>query len=514
MSVSAETRIKEITDLMASPSPEDIALITKAYLFAEKAHKDHKRFSGEPYFEHLFQTAKELAKTGMGPRTIATGFLHDSIEDVGISRETIRTEFGPDILFLVEGVTKLGQLKYKGAERHTESLRKLFVATSQDLRVLIIKLMDRLHNMRTLKYVPERKRKRIAEETIEIFAPLAHRLGMGLVRRELEDLAFPYVNPEEHKKTQELLKQKSKALLADLEALNKSLKREMGLAGITNLRTDFRVKGLYSLFRKLKRKGDIEKIYDVSALRVIVGTVGECYQTLGIIHAHWRPLPGKIKDYIAFPKPNGYQSLHTTVFTGKGSIVEIQIRTEQMHQEAEYGIASHVLYKQDTEGKKVSHGKQTNFEWLRQLLPRISPIAPRGAKQTPTASSGIAAPEWVRSLGENEDTEGNEYIDSLKGDFFNHRVFVFTPKGDVVDLPVNSSPIDFAYAIHSDIGDHMAGVKVNGKMVTLETTLHNGDIVEIQTRNSARPTAKWLELVKTTLAARHIRNALAKQKHR
>ncbi len=327
--------VKELIDSLHSPSKADIALVSKAYEFAEDRHKNHKRFSGEPYFVHLYTTAKSLAEIGMGASTVAAGLLHDSIEDVGVTREEIKKEFGDDVLFLIEGVTKLGQVKYRGAERHVESLRKFFVAIAQDLRVLVIKLMDRLHNMQTLEHVPEAKRRRIALETLEIYAPLADRLGMGKLKGDLEDLAFPYVYPEQFEMVSKISKERSAAARAELGRVFKELSGKLAEERVGNVRMDFRIKHLYSLYKKLVRKNmDIEKVYDLSALRIVVLTVADCYRVLGIIHSLWRPLPGRIKDYIAVPKPNGYQSLHTTIFTGDGSLVEIQIRTEEMHRDA------------------------------------------------------------------------------------------------------------------------------------------------------------------------------------
>jgi GTP pyrophosphokinase len=495
-------------------------LVEKAYNFVAEAHKDHKRFSGEPYLVHLVETAKGLAGLGMTARTIAAGLLHDSIEDVGVKPETIEKEFGKEVRFLVEGVTKLGQFKYRGAERHRESLRKLLVATGQDARVLIIKLMDRLHNMRTLQHVPSEKQKRIALETLEIYAAIAHRLGMGLVRRELEDTAFKYAYPEEYAEAKKLLSERADETSERLEKMSRALKKELAANGITKFHIERRVKGLWSLWQKLKRKGgDIESVFDVAAIRVVVPDVADCYRVLGLVHNLWQPLPNKIKDYIAFPKPNGYQGLHTTIFSGDGGIVEIQIRTEEMHQEAQYGIAAHVMYKEGSKGgsqpaspRPPSRGG-SSFDWIRSLMPKLKrpgtaekkdaaaaemrPRARYGAPETPT---------WLSEL--EEETSDPDFETTLKTDIFTHRVFAFTPKGDVVDLPANSSPIDFAYAIHSDIGDHVFGAKVNGKMVSLDTMLHNGDIVEIQTKKSAEPKQKWLDFAKTTLARRHIRHTL------
>ena len=513
---------KDITALMSASSASDKEFVEKAYDFAAEAHKDHKRLSGEPYLAHLAETAKGLAEMGLGAKTVAAGLLHDSIEDVGVSPQTLEKEFGKEIRFLVEGVTKLGAFKYRGAERHSESLRKLLVATSKDARVLLIKLMDRLHNMRTLKYVSPEKRRRIAVETLEIYAAIAHRLGMGQVRRELEDLAFEHASLKEYEETKKLLTEAAKRSEERIDGMVKKLRRALGEAGIKGFRSDYRLKGVYSFYRKLNRKeGDVTRIHDIVALRVVVPTIAECYRVLGIVHELWQPLPNKIKDYIAFPKPNGYQSLHTTVFTGDGGIVEVQIRTPEMHEEAEFGIASHVSYKEGPES-----GAQSSFDWIKSLVPGFS----RGGRATekPARASGkphetgetlsrgrqrygaIGGPHWLESLSHEEDDP--DFETALRTDLFSHRVFVFTPKGDVVDLPVSATPIDFAYAIHSDIGDHMAGSKVNGKLVPLDTILHNGDIVQIDTKKSARPTSRWMEAAKTALARRHIRTALEKGK--
>lgn len=517
--------VKEIVGLMNGPSKEDAALVEHAYTFAAEAHKDHKRLSGEPYLIHLVETAKSLAKLGMSAKTIAAGLLHDSIEDVGVTPEQIEKAFGKDgkeIRFLVEGVTKLGQFKYRGAERHRESLRKLLVATGKDARVLIIKLMDRLHNMRTLEHVPEEKRKRIALETLEIYAAIAHRLGMGLVRRELEDLAFQYAYPEQYAEAKKLLTERSQETSERLEKMSRALKKELAANGITRFHSEQRVKGLWSLWQKLQRKGgDIDNVFDIAALRVIVPDVSDCYRVLGFVHNLWQPLPNKIKDYIAFPKPNGYQGLHTTIFSGDGGIVEIQIRTEAMHKEAQFGIAAHVKYKEGSApgngGIKTQGRGGSSFDWIRSLIPgfrkaQSSPTTaqtPEQIQQRSRARYGAPeAPEWLAEL--EEETRDPDFEMTLKTDIFTHRVFVFTPKGDVVDLPVNSSPIDFAYAIHSDVGNRVSGAKVNGKLVSLDTVLENGDIVEIQTKKNAKPSKKWLDFAKTTLARRHIRHTFEK----
>lgn len=460
---------REIISSMNTASPEEIALIEKAYAFAEKAHKDQKRFSGDPYFNHVFGTAKNLAELGMDGTTIAAGLLHDTIEDVGVLPAVIEQEFGKDILFLVQGVTKLGTVKFRNSTQHNESMRKLFIAMSEDLRVLIIKLADRLHNMRTLHFVLEEKQRRIAGETLEIYAPLAYRFGMRKLSRELEDLAFPFVMADEYQKIKGLTKQKKSENIERLEKFYKSVRKALAEEHIEVVKTEYRLKSLYSLHKKiLKKKGELEKIYDIIALRIIVKDVADCYRVLGIIHGTWRPLPGRIKDYIAFPKPNGYKSLHTTIFTGDGSIVEVQIKTEEMHTQAELGIASHLTYKGESK-KKIG---------------------------------------WIKDMVQDQEPHKKTFVNSLKSDFLKERIFVFTPKGDVIDLPVDSSPIDFAYSVHSDIGNHMAGVKVNGKMSSLNKPLKNGDIVEIITKNSAKPSAKWIEFCKTTLAQKHIRAVL------
>jgi GTP pyrophosphokinase len=309
--------LKAILSEMTSKSPEDVSLVTRAYDFAEEAHRPQKRYSGDPYFVHTAEVGFYLAQVGMDAAAIAAGLLHDTIEDAGVKPQTISEQFGEDVLVLVEGVTKLGTLRYRGMERHTESLRKLFAATAKDIRVLIIKLMDRLHNARTLEHVPKiEKRTRIALETLEIYAPIADRLGMSVAKQELEDAAFPWAHPKEYEKTRELLKERRNENEKRLEKTEHDLKRELADAGIRNFRTEARIKGVYSLYRKLERKDwDITKIYDILALRIIFPTVADCYSALGIIHGHWRPVPGKIKDYIAFPKPNGYQSIHTTIYS-------------------------------------------------------------------------------------------------------------------------------------------------------------------------------------------------------
>lgn len=509
------TTVKEILAEMKSASPTDTALVEKAYTFAQNAHKDDVRYSGEPYFVHPSAAAKILASLGMDASTVAAGLLHDAIEDGKASPEEVEREFGKDVLFLVEGVTKLGKHKYRGAERHAESLRRLLVATSSDVRVLIIKLADRYHNMLTIEHVPEEKRKRIALETLEIYAPLADRLGMGRMKKNLEDLAFPAIDPDAYTHAMEVRKLKTKETEDGLKRVQKELQRELAKRGLRNFRTEVRMKGLWSLHKKLQRKGDdITDIHDIAALRAIVQSVDDCYAALGVIHARFRPLPGGFKDYIAFPKPNGYQSLHTTVITQDAGVVEMQVRTEGMHKAAQFGIASHMSYKQL--GKAAGKGafEMLSFSWIRDLVPALLNFSKKGepAAPTPTKSKKTEAdmPLWLSELADVHTSmaESKEFVERLKEDFFSHRVFLFTPKGDVVDLPIHSTPIDFAYAIHSDLGNHMQGAKVNAKMVAFDTPLRNGDIVEIIKRDSAHPTAKWLDMAKTTVARKHIRAVL------
>ncbi|MDD5152833.1 MAG: RelA/SpoT family protein [Candidatus Pacebacteria bacterium] len=471
--------VDDILKHMKSSSKNSRMLVAKAYAYAEKAHEGQVRYSGGPYFAHAAFAAQSLAIIQMDATTIAAGLLHDTIEDGKVPAKTIEKEFGKTICFLIEGVTKLGKLKYRGAERHVESLRKFFIAMSEDIRVLLIKLADRLHNIQTLEHVPEEKRKRIAIETLEIYARLADRLGMGKWRGVFEDAAFPYAYPEDYEKVVTTIKSIRVADEEYAKKIHRSIQKELAKSGIQDAKVDYRVKSLFSLWRKLQRKDmDPEKVFDILAVRVIVKSVEECYRALGIIHKHWRPVPGRIKDYIAIPKPNGYQSLHTTIFRGDGGIIEIQIRTEEMHLEALYGIAAHLAYK---ESKNKTIGPGSDISWVQDL---------------------------VKFQKEAENTD--VFLKNLKMDFFRHRVFVFTPQGDVLDLPEESSPIDFAYAIHSDIGDHVSGAKINGKLVSLDTKLKNSDIVEIETKDSASPGPKWLDYAKTTMAKRHINAYLEK----
>lgn len=507
---------KDIITKMHEPTEADRHLIEKAYDIAEKAHEGATRYSGEPYMVHVAAIGYKLAAMGVGPRTIAAGLLHDTIEDTTLTAEDIKREFGEEILFLVEGVTKLSSVRYYGRDRHNESLRKLFVATSQDIRVLIIKLNDRLHNMETLSHIPPEKQVRIARETLEIYVPVAHRLGMGKIRKELEDLAFPYVYPEEFKKVTKLISKQNDSLTEILEKERKVLQKRLADSALLDFHTSYRVKGLFSLYHKLKRKDwEIDDVYDLLAMRVVVPSIEDCYRTLGIIHELWRPLPGRMKDYIAFPKPNGYQSIHTTVTSKNGVIMEIQIRTRKMHHESEFGVASHLIYKSPTLGSTA----QPSVGRFANLIPSLfRPFTKRDDSAPDLALTKDAPhyekiPQWISKIGDLSTKEkveglGSEFSDAIKQDFFSSRIFVFTPNGDVVDLPVGATPIDFAYAIHSEIGNKMSGAKVNKKLVQLDTELKNGDRVEIETKKNAKPSKKWLDMTKTSVAKRHIRAEL------
>ena len=472
-----DTNPERIFALLPDIKEKDKALIIRACEFAKNAHEGQLRKSGEPYYNHVFATGINLAILRMDVDTIAAGIMHDVLEDTPVTKEEMVEAFGEHITKLVEGVTKLGKLRYSGVERHVESLRKFFVAMADDIRVVVIKLCDRLHNIETLQYVSPEKQKRIALETLELHARLADRLGMGRLKAQLEDAAFPYVYPEDYKKTVELFEMMRPISDDQLERVVGKLKEELVIFDVEIERIDHRIKHLYSLWQKLKRyKMDTTKVHDVVALRILVPTISDCYQALGVIHGLYRPVPGRFKDYIAVPKPNGYRSLHTTIFSGDGTTLEIQIRTPEMHREAEYGIASHLSYKElGKHANKEEIKKKTG--WTKELL------------------------EWQQDVEHHK-----EFMKNLKNDFFENRVFVLTPQGDVIDLPEGSTPIDFAYAVHSDIGDHTAGAKVNGKLVPLDTKLQNRDVVEIDVKESSTPKRKWIDMARTTLAKRHIRN--------
>ncbi len=456
----------------------DIELIRRAYAFANDAHRNQFRINGEPYINHVVSTAYILLDWQLPTTIVVAGLLHDAPEDTTKTLLDIEHDFGVEIARIVEGETKLDRLKYVGMTRYVENLRKLFLAVAKDVRVVFVKFADRLHNLMTIEVLPPEKKYRIARESLEIYAPIAGRLGMGEIKAQLEDLSFPHVYPDEFKWLMELIKGKYEAKEQELRKEQKILESELHDAHIPYERMYGRTKHIYSLYRKLlKYDRDFSKVYDLVAIRVIVNTIAECYSVLGVIHSQWKPLKGRIKDYIATPKPNGYQSLHTTVFGKDGGIVEFQIRTKGMHEEAEYGIAAHWRY--DESGKKVPvHSRR--LHWMQEL---------------------------ARIQKELEDRKTFvETLEELKIDLFQNRIFIFTPKGDVLDLPEHSTPVDLAYAIHSDIGNQCASAKINGEMVPLDQKLTSGDIVEIIVDKKRKgPSADWLKFVKTRNARNKIK---------
>lgn len=466
----------------------DIALAERAFFFAANAHSGQKRMSGEPYIIHPTSAASQLIDMHLDAETIAGALLHDVCEDTHISPKDISKVLGGKIAFLVEGITKLDKVRYRGTERDAENLRKMFLAVAQDIRVVLIKLADRLHNMQTLKYVAPEKRKRIAMETLEIYAPLAYRLGIGELKGQLEDLAFPYAYPREHRWLLQHAKDTFEERHAYITHLIPVVQGELERENLKSLDIHARAKHYYSLYRKLHaRHEDIRNIHDLIALRIIVGTVEECYRTLGIIHNFLPPVPGRIKDYIATPKPNGYRSLHTTVFGPEGKITEIQIRTSAMHEEAENGIVAHWAYTELKNNPATTSMKD---------LPRAKGLA------------------WVSRLREwqKEFKNPEDFLESLKIDFFKDRIFVFTPKGEVLDLPDGATPIDFAYQIHSQIGNTAVGARVNGRIVPLDHYLQNVDVVEILTQKNKKPSRSWLTFVKTASAKKKIFSVLRQKK--
>jgi GTP diphosphokinase / guanosine-3',5'-bis(diphosphate) 3'-diphosphatase len=460
------------------------SIVGQAYAFAEEAHRGTLRASGEPYFTHCVQVAETVREWNLDDTSVAAALLHDVVEDTEYTQKDIESRFGPEVASLVEGLTKLKRLAYPEREQKVENLRRFVISFCRDLRILIVKLADRLHNMRTLASLGVEDQKRIAWETLEIYAPLAYRLGMQRLSGELDDLAFPYVYPEEYRWLVGAVKDPYENRLRYVQKLVPIVERALTEHHITPVHIDARAKRYYSLYRKLQRSDmDLEKIYDLVALRVIVPDVETCYATLGAIHGLWSPLPNRFKDYIARPKPNGYRSLHTTVFCVDHKITEFQIRTREMHDEAELGIAAHWGYQQIKSTKHHADwkGVQSRHEllWVEQLR------------------------NWQKTF-----TNHAEFVDSVKTDFFKDRIFVVTPQNDVIDLPIGSTPVDFAYRIHSDIGDACVGAKVNGKIAQLEDELHSGDIVEILTRRGKKPSEGWLAFLKTELARRHVRSAL------
>jgi GTP pyrophosphokinase len=460
------------------------SLIGRAYRFAENAHKGQRRASGEPYFEHARKTADHLLEWRLDEETVAAGLLHDVAEDTDIPLERIKDEFGPSVCFIVDGVTKLGKIKYRGVESQRENIKKLILASSEDIRVLLVKLADRYHNMMTLKFLPSDKQKRIALETYEIYAPIAYRLGMQRLSGELEDLAFPYINREAYDWLMKNIRARYEDRVKYLTRIKPIVMKALSDADIETLRLDFRAKRYSSLYKKLLRYDmDVEKVYDLVAFRIIVKSVGDCYAALGIIHNLWPPLPGRIKDYIATPKPNGYRSLHTVVIGVGEKPIEFQIRTVEMHEEAENGIAAHWAYEEkkgtrDYTERKTSIAKEREIEWVTRLR------------------------NW-----QNEQDSDN-LIEAMKIDFFKDRIFAVTPKGEVIDLPAGATPVDFAYHIHSAVGNQCVGARVNGQIVPLDRELRSSDVVEVIIQKGKKPSASWLEFVKSAHARNHIKKSL------
>ena len=476
-------------------SSEGKKFIADAFAVADKAHAGQKRKSGVDYIEHSLETAKILATIGMESRTIAAGLLHDVPEDTEFTLEQVREKFGSEVADLVDGVTKLGKIKLRGSreEYFLENLRKMFLAMAADIRVVIIKLADRLHNMRTLKHLPPEKRERIARETMEIYAPIANRLGIGEIKGELEDLCFKWLDPEHYASTKKIVSKYVKESDEYIKRATEVYKQDLQKEGIPIIEISGRSKHIYRLFEKLKKHDmDILRIYDLVAIRIIVPTITNCYESLGLVHKKYRPMVGRIKDYISLPKPNGYQSLHTTVFGPEGRILEIQIRTQKMHDEAEFGIAAHWIY---TEKERKS--------W-KNLFFRSNPAIPN--KELAWVKQ---LQEWQKEIGRDDE----EFLRSLKIDFFKNHIFAFTPKGDIIHLPEEATVVDFAYAIHSEIGSRIAGAKVDRKMVSLDYHIQNGQVVEILTSKTVRkPNRDWLESAKTSAAKSHIRRQLKKEK--
>lgn len=477
-----DAEFRHLIDTIHSYLPQaDCEDVTKAYHAAEEAHKEQHRVSGEPYILHPLAVAQILADMKIDTTTITAALLHDVVEDTACTLEDLRNEFGREVAFLVDGVTKLSRLNYRTKEdQQLNSMRKMFLAMAKDVRVVVIKLADRLHNMRTLRYMRSDKQKRIAQETLEIFAPLAHRLGIFNIKWELEDLSFRYLEPDKYYDLVDQMKQKRHVREEIVNEAIDVLRKALDDAHI-HCEINGRPKHFYSIYKKMKKDNrDLSQVYDLFAIRVIVDDVKDCYGVLGIVHSLWKPLPYRFKDYIAMPKPNNYQSLHTTVIGTRGQSVEIQIRTWEMHHIAEYGVAAHWRYK---EGNQTANKDafDEKMGWLRNLL------------------------EW-------QDTSNpQEFVNALKLDAFSDEVFVFSPRGDVIDLPQGAIPIDFAYRIHTDVGHRCVGAKINGKIVPLDYRLKNGDIVEIITSKTGKPSLDWLNIVGSSESRSKIRNWFKKE---
>jgi len=471
------TRFRDLMKKLEAARPnDDLEIVRKAYEYSLKHHAGQSRASGEPYLVHPLEVACVLAEMRMDPVSIAAGLLHDSVEDTSVTITDLRKEFGEQVAHIVEGVTKIGQIDFATREeQQAENLRKMMLAMVDDIRVVLIKLADRLHNMRTLEHLPEDRQHKIAKETLDIYAPIAHRLGMGKIRGELEDLGFRFLDPIAYNQVHEAVEARRKEGEAFLATVEKELREKLKEAGIT-ARVESRIKRLSSIHKKLIRQRiTVDQVYDMFAMRVITHSVQDCYAVLGIIHNVWRPVPGRIKDFIAMPRPNFYQSLHTSVITDNGTPFEVQIRTEEMHKLAEEGIAAHWKYKDGP----VSAKDEQRLAWLRQVV------------------------DWQRDV-----SDPNEFLSTLKIDLYPEEVYTFTPKGKVVVLPRDSTPIDFAYTVHTEVGHSCVGAKVNGRMVPLRHKLHSGDIVEILTQPGHKPSRDWLAVVKSSRARNKIKHWL------
>ncbi|HTG00578.1 MAG TPA: bifunctional (p)ppGpp synthetase/guanosine-3',5'-bis(diphosphate) 3'-pyrophosphohydrolase [Nitrospirota bacterium] len=477
-------RLEDIVERIQKYNPEaDVDLLRRAYIFSAKAHQGQTRLSGESYLIHPIEVAYILAELKLDAATVAAGLLHDTIEDTSVSPEEIKSLFGDEVGMLVEGMTKLSRMELQSREqREADNFRKMIVAMAKDIRVILIKLADRLHNMRTLKSLSPEKQRRIAQETMDIYAPLANRLGISRIKTELEDLSFMYLNPEAYRDLAEKVQQRRIERESYINELIGIVKQQLGEHGF-NGEVKGRPKHFYSIWLKMQKQGiAFEDVYDLIAVRIITDTKVNCYAILGLIHSLWTPVPGRFKDFIGVPKSNLYQSLHTTVIGPKGERVEFQIRTEEMHRVAEEGIAAHWRYK---ERSSISQREEQQFAWLRQLL------------------------EWQRDL-----PDAREFMETVKGDLFPDVVYVFTPRGDVKELPQGSTPVDFAYSVHTDIGHQCVGAKVNGKIVPLKHELRNGDKIEITTQAGHTPSRDWLKFVKTSKARTRIKAWLKTEERR